>query len=68
LRANLVAQVCSRVRWRETLMMLGQSEVSHFIELGTGKVLSGLVKRTLEDVTIANLDGTDDLDKVLAQF
>ena len=68
LRANLVTQVCSRVRWRETLMMLGQSEVTHFIELGTGKVLSGLVKRTLEDVAIANLDGTDDLDKVLAQF
>jgi malonyl CoA-acyl carrier protein transacylase len=42
--------------------------VTHFIELGTGKVLSGLVKRTLEDVAFANLDGTDDLDKVMAQF
>jgi [acyl-carrier-protein] S-malonyltransferase len=68
LRTNLVTQICSRVRWRETLTMLGQSEVTHFIELGTGKVLSGLVKRTLEDVTIANLDGSDDIDNVLAQF
>lgn len=68
LQANLITQICSRVRWRETLLMLGQSEITHFIELGTGKVLSGLVKRTLEDVSIANLDGTDDLDKVLSQF
>jgi [acyl-carrier-protein] S-malonyltransferase len=68
LRANLITQIFSRVRWRETLMLLGQSEITHFIELGTGKVLSGLVKRTLEDVSIANLDGTDDLDKVLSQF
>ena len=68
LRANLVTQICSRVRWRETLMMLGQSGITHFIELGTGKVLSGLVKRTLDDVTIANLDGTDDLDNVMTHF
>ena len=34
-----------------------------FVEIGTGKVLSGLVKRTLEDVAIANLDGADDLDR-----
>jgi [acyl-carrier-protein] S-malonyltransferase len=56
------------VRWRETLMMLGQSEITHFIELGTGKVLSGLAKRTLDDVSIANLDGTVDLDNVMAHF
>ena len=68
LRTNLVTQICSRVRWRETLMMLGQSEITHFIELGTGKVLSGLVKRTLDDVSIANLDGTADLDNVMAHF
>ena len=39
-----------------------------FVEIGTGKVLSGLVKRTLEDVAIANLDGADDLDSVLAHL
>jgi malonyl CoA-acyl carrier protein transacylase len=39
-----------------------------FIELGTGKVLSGLVKRSLGDVRVANLDGPDDLDSVLAEL
>ena len=42
--------------------------VEALVEIGTGKVLSGLVKRTLEDVAIANLDGADDLDSVLAHL
>jgi [acyl-carrier-protein] S-malonyltransferase len=66
LRDNLVAQVTGRVRWRESLVGLGDSGVTHFVELGTGKVLSGLVKRTLSDVTAVNLDNADDLDSVLS--
>jgi len=66
LRDNLVAQVTGRVRWRESLVGLGKSGVTHFVELGTGKVLSGLVKRTLSDVTAVNLDNADDLDSVLS--
>ena len=42
--------------------------VSSFVEIGTGKVLSGLVKRTLTDAVIVNLDGADDLDSVLAEL
>jgi len=68
LRSNLVAQVTGRVRWRETLLAAHGHGVTRFVELGTGKVLSGLVKRTLEDVTILNLDGSDDLDSVLAHL
>ena len=68
LRANLVTQVTGRVRWRETLLTAQAEGVTRFVELGTGKVLSGLVKRTLEDVAIVNLDGADDLDSVLTQL
>lgn len=68
LRANLVEQVTGRVRWRETLLTARNEGVTSFVELGTGKVLSGLVKRTLEDVAIFNLDGADDLDSVLAHL
>lgn len=68
LRANLVAQVTGRVRWRETLLAAKVAGVTGFVEIGTGKVLSGLVKRTLEDVAIVNFDGADDLDTVLAQL
>lgn len=68
LRQNLVTQVTGRVRWRETLVAASEAGVSRFVEIGTGKVLSGLVKRTLDDATIVNLDGADDLDLVLAEL
>ena len=68
LRDNLVTQVTARVRWRESLMAMQAAGCQRYIELGTGKVLSGLVKRSLEDVRVANLDGPDDLDSVLAEL
>ncbi|MGB1757887.1 MAG: malonyl CoA-acyl carrier protein transacylase, partial [Candidatus Puniceispirillaceae bacterium] len=66
LRDNLVTQVTARVRWRESLIAMQAAGCRRYVELGTGKVLSGLVKRSLEDVTVVNLDGPDDLDSVLA--
>ena len=68
LRDNLVTQVTARVRWRESLIAMQASGCKRYIELGTGKVLSGLVKRSLKDVRIANLDGPGDLDTVLAEL
>ncbi len=68
LRANLVEQITARVRWRETLLAMEAAGCQLYIELGTGKVLSGLVKRSLDAVTIVNLDGPADLDGVLAKL
>ena len=68
LRNNLVAQVTARVRWRESLIAMQAAGCQRYIELGTGKVLSGLVKRSLKDVRVTNLDGPDDVDSVLAEF
>ena len=68
LRENLVTQVTGRVRWRETLLAANAAGVSRFVEIGTGKVLSGLVKRTLDEATIVNLDSADDLDTVLGEL
>jgi len=68
LRQHLVTQVTGRVRWRETLLAASKAGVSRFVEIGTGKVLSGLVKRTLDEATMVNLDGADDLDLVLAEL
>ncbi len=62
LRDNLVEQVTGRVRWRETLAAMQQDGATRFIELGTGKVLSGLVKRTLDGVDIANIERLADLE------
>ena len=68
LRENLVSQITARVRWRESLIAMSSAGAEKFVELGTGKVLSGLVKRGVEASAIVNLDGPDDLDSVLAQM
>ena len=68
LRKNLVTQITSRVRWRESLAEMSLAGAKKFIELGTGKVLSGLVKRGIEAEVIVNLDGPDDLDSVLSEL
>ncbi len=68
LKANLVTQVIGRVRWRESLIALDAANASVFVEIGTGRVLSGLVRRTLRDKTIVNFDGPDDLDYILELF
>ncbi len=66
LRQNLVAQVTGRVRWRETLLELHSKGVARFVEVGTGKVLSGLVKRTLEGVESYSLETYEDIESFLA--
>jgi [acyl-carrier-protein] S-malonyltransferase len=50
IRAELVAQLTSPVRWTDTLRFLRAQGVTDYVELGPKDVLSGLVKRTLEDV------------------
>ena len=62
LRENLITQVTGRVRWRESLEAMSAAGVTRFVELGTGKVLSGLVKRTLKDVEIISVETADDIE------
>ena len=66
LRQNLVAQVTGRVRWRETLLELSAQGVTRYVEIGTGKVLSGLVKRTVDGADIHALETYEDIERFLA--
>lgn len=50
IRRRLVEALVNPVRWRETLLALRESGTRRFIEVGPGKVLRGLVRRTLPDV------------------
>ena len=58
----LSAQLVAPVRWRESLLGLSRLGVTHFLELGPGTELSGMVKRTVEDSQRANVATPDDLD------
>jgi len=51
IRASLVRQVTGIVRWRESVRFMAAEGVTHFIEVGSGKVLSGLVRRIAEGAT-----------------
>jgi acyl transferase domain-containing protein len=51
--AQLTQALTSPVRWRETLLALHELGAERFVEVGPGRVLSGLVKRTLRDVELA---------------
>src|SRR5215212_7932449 len=48
---GLVAQVTGNVRWRESILFMARAGVTTFYEVGSGKVLSGLVKRIVEGAT-----------------
>ena len=67
LRTNLVAQVTGRVRWRETLLNMAEDGgISRFVEIGTGKVLTGLVKRTLPDAEALSLETSEEIDSFVS--
>lgn len=59
LKRDLLAQLCSPVRWVETVQLLAEKGVTDLIECGPGKVLAGLNKRCAKGVTTHNLDSAD---------
>jgi [acyl-carrier-protein] S-malonyltransferase len=61
LKNLLVKQIESRVRWRESVLLMLKKGVSQFIEIGPGKVLSGLVKRINKDVKINAINTEEDI-------
>ena len=46
IKQNLITQICGRVRWREMIDQLVQDGVKEIVELGSGKILTGMIKRT----------------------
>ena len=57
----LIKQIESRVRWRESIINMIKKDVNHFIEIGPGKVLSGLVKRIDKNVKINTINSESDI-------
>ncbi len=62
LKNLLIKQIESRVRWRESVIYMIENNVDHFIEIGPGKVLSGLVKRINRGVKIDTINVVSDIE------
>ncbi|MDP0587890.1 MAG: ACP S-malonyltransferase [Candidatus Endonucleobacter bathymodioli] len=56
IRNNLVAQLCSPVRWVETINAMYESGVVNFVECGPGKVLAGLNRRIVRQAKVVSLE------------
>jgi [acyl-carrier-protein] S-malonyltransferase len=61
IRKRLVEQVTGTVRWRESVAWMASQGVTHFIEIGAGKVLSGLVKRIADGAVGVSVGGPNDI-------
>ena len=60
LRKNLIDQVTGTVRWRETMEFAEKKGIKKIIELGSGKVLTGIAKRMIKDIVTINIENTED--------
>jgi [acyl-carrier-protein] S-malonyltransferase len=62
LKDLLIKQIENRVRWRESVINMINNNVNHFIEIGPGKILSGLVKRINREVKINTINNQGDIE------
>ncbi|AIE74306.1 MULTISPECIES: ACP S-malonyltransferase [unclassified Synechocystis] len=64
LKEKLIQQMTSSVRWRETMVTLEEIGVTDYWEVGPGKVLTGLCKRTCPDLNLKNIGQLEDLNSL----
>jgi len=64
LKKLLIEQIEKKVRWRESIINMINKGVDHFIEIGPGKVLSGLIKRINSNVKIDTINSESDINNL----
>ena len=64
LKYLLIKQIENRVRWRESVINMVKNDINHFIEIGPGKVLTGLVKRINREVKIDTINNHKDIENL----
>ena len=64
----LIDQIFSTVKWRESIIYMSDKGVKNFIELGPGKALSGMVRRTLKNVNTFSINTITDIKNLKNEF
>ena len=62
----LVKQIYSTVRWRESIINISDQKVTDFIEIGPGKILTGMVKRTLKNINCFSINSINDIKQLVS--
>ena len=57
----LIQQIYSKVRWRESILYMKSKNINEFIEIGPGKVLSGLIKRINKEFKTSSINSVEDI-------
>ncbi|WP_323738717.1 ACP S-malonyltransferase [Candidatus Trichorickettsia mobilis] len=65
IKQNLITQVCGRVRWRETIDQLVQAGIEEIVEIGSGKILTGMIKRTNHKLRTVNIGTVTEFDEFM---
>lgn len=65
-RKELMSQLCNTVHWQQSIEYMIDKGVSTFIEIGPGKVLSGLIKRINKSVKTLSISDTDDINNMMS--
>ena len=64
----LVDQIFSTVKWRESILNMSKSGIENYIEIGPGKVLSGMVKRTITNANCFSINSIADIENLKNEF
>ena len=64
----LIEQIFSTVRWRESLIKMSENGIKNFVEIGPGKVLTGMVKRTIKDANCFSINSITDIKNFINEF
>ena len=64
----LIDQIFSTVRWRESIIKMSQNGVKNFIEIGPGKALTGMVKRTVKEANCFSINSIIDIKNLINEL
>ena len=68
IKTNLLSQICSTVRWRETMDQFAKIGITELVEIGPSRVLSGLAKKSPHNFVIHNIATVQDMENYLMTF
>ena len=68
IKTLLIDQIFSTVKWRESIVKMSENGVSNYIEVGPGKVLSGMVKRIVKDANCFSINSIADIKNFINEF